>query len=195
MYKIIPIIANAIPIINGVSNASPTKWSNKNPIAPPGIVASTKYQNIFPSVVFSFFTTKLNPPLNNCNQSLKKNIPIASNVPKCRATSNPANAVTNSSDLVTDSLGYKTRLITYNDIETAADLEIVPDPTRTIYRISNNEDWLYGENYSYWTMTSSADLISRVGAVYSGGIINPDYPVTALDNTVRPVITISKDAL
>ena len=81
MYKTIPITINAIPIIIGVVNASPTNLSNTNPIAPPGIVASTIYQNIFPSNVFSFFTTLLNPPTINFIQSLKKNKTIASNVP------------------------------------------------------------------------------------------------------------------
>ena len=45
------------------------------------------YQNILPSTVFSFFIAKLKPPFIKPNQSLKKNIPIASNVPKWSATS------------------------------------------------------------------------------------------------------------
>ena len=55
---------------------------------PAGIVDITKYQNIFPSVVFSFFTACLYPPTNSLIQSLKKNITIASNVPICSAKSN-----------------------------------------------------------------------------------------------------------
>ena len=62
--------------------------SNINPIIPPGIVAITMYQNSLPSVLFSFFTATLNPPFISSIQSLKKNIPIANNVPKCNATSN-----------------------------------------------------------------------------------------------------------
>lgn len=58
-----------------------------NPIIPPGNVAKTIYQNILPSCVFSFLTTWLNPPFIRFTQSLKKNIPIAKSVPKCKATS------------------------------------------------------------------------------------------------------------
>ena len=47
---------------------------------PPGIVARTMYQNIFPSVDDFFVVTYSNPPFINCNQSLKKNNPIANNV-------------------------------------------------------------------------------------------------------------------
>ena len=104
------------------------------------------------------------------------------------------NQYTNHNDLVKDSTGYKSRLITFNDIENVADLEIVPDPTRTIYRISNNEAWLYSENYWYWTMTSSTDFISDIVIVESGGKIRNDMSVTGLI-TVRPVINISKSAL
>ena len=46
------------------------------------------YQNSFPSVDFSFFTTCLYPPFIRFTQSLKKNKTIANNVPICSATSN-----------------------------------------------------------------------------------------------------------
>ena len=100
IYKIIPIAINAIAIIIGVSNLLPTNLSNIKPIIPPGIVAITRYQNIFPSKLFSFFTACLYPPFISSNQSLKKNITIAKSVPKCRATSNPSKFMLNNSELV-----------------------------------------------------------------------------------------------
>ena len=54
---------------------------------PVGIVTATMYQKILPSVDFFFFTTCSYPPFNRPIQSLKKNIVIASNVPRCNATS------------------------------------------------------------------------------------------------------------
>ena len=54
---------------------------------PVGIVLSTMYQNILPSVDFSFFTSCLYPPLISFTQSLKKNTSIANKVPICSATS------------------------------------------------------------------------------------------------------------
>ena len=62
IYSIIPITINVMAIINiSTFKLSPTNFSDilsntKLNIAA-GIVAITKYQNIFPSVVFSFFTT------------------------------------------------------------------------------------------------------------------------------------------
>ena len=77
-----PIIINAIAIIIGLFKNPEQKWSNKNPIIPPGIVARTMYQNILPCTVFSFFVTYKKPPFISSIQSLKKYITIASNVPK-----------------------------------------------------------------------------------------------------------------
>ena len=92
IYNTIPITINAIAIIIGIFKAFWQKWSNKKPIAPPGIVASTMYQNIRPWTVFSFFTAYLYPPFISSIQSLKNTITIASKVPKCNATSNPEKA-------------------------------------------------------------------------------------------------------
>ena len=92
-YRTIPIIINAIDIII-ISKFKlfpiilSTILSNIKLNIPAGTVAITKYQNIFPSVVFSFFTTCLYPPAINLIQSLKKYTIIASNVPICKATSN-----------------------------------------------------------------------------------------------------------
>ena len=46
------------------------------------------YQNILPSIESSFLNTWFHPPFIRFIQSLKKNIHIASNVPKCSAISN-----------------------------------------------------------------------------------------------------------
>lgn len=100
MYKIIPITIRAIAMMSGFSSAFPANLSNISPIMPPGIVAMTIYQNIFPSKLFFFFTTCSKPPLISCIQSLKKKMPMASSVPKCSATSNPSKAKLNASDCV-----------------------------------------------------------------------------------------------
>ena len=91
MYNIIPITINAIAINNisipNFSHIISENLSNTKLKIPVGIVAITMYQNIFPSVDFSFFMAWLYPPFISAIQSLKKNKVIASNVPKCNATS------------------------------------------------------------------------------------------------------------
>ena len=62
--------------------------SSKNPTIAAGIVATTKYQNIFPLVVFFLFFISLMAPINKFHQSLKKITSTAIIVPKWRATSN-----------------------------------------------------------------------------------------------------------
>ena len=91
MYKTIPNIISAAAIniisIPNFSQITSENLSNTKLTIPVGIVTATMYQNILPSVDFFFFITWLYPPFINPNQSLKKNIVIANNVPKCNAMS------------------------------------------------------------------------------------------------------------
>ena len=91
MYKTIPNTISAIPINNisipNFSQIVSENLSNNKLTIPVGIVTATMYQNIFPSVDFFFFTTCSYPPFISPNQSLKKKIVIANNVPKCNAIS------------------------------------------------------------------------------------------------------------
>ena len=82
-----PITISAKPIIIWFVKKSPQNLSSTNPIIPPGIVAYTRYQNIFPSKESSFLKTFLYTPTKSFTQSLKKNIAIASNVPAWSAKS------------------------------------------------------------------------------------------------------------
>ena len=61
--------------------------SSNSPTKAAGIVATTKYQNIFPFVVFFFVFISLMAPINRFHQSLKKNTNTAIIVPKWSATS------------------------------------------------------------------------------------------------------------
>ena len=60
---------------------------------PAGIVAITRYQNIFPSIDFSFLKVCLYPPFIRATQSLKKKMTNARRVPICNATSMPSDSI------------------------------------------------------------------------------------------------------
>lgn len=101
----------------------------------------------------------------------------------------------NISDLAEDSLGYKTRLLTLEDLTNNLGIELNRS-TPTAYQIVQTEDtpaWVIGENYSYWTMTTNADTtdnvwrVSEDGRVYSNNVDN--------SAVVRPVINLKKDAI
>ena len=87
-YNMIPITANAIAITITFSLIGAVKPSNNNPIIAAGMEPATIYQNIFPSCfkllkdILPSLPLKRKHSLNIAMKSLKKYIPIASNVPK-----------------------------------------------------------------------------------------------------------------
>ena len=85
-----------------------------------------------------------------------------------------------SSDLTEDSLGYKTRLITHDEL--INNLEYTPS-------------WVYNSKYRYWTMSPYNTSASRIWCVdYNGDVCN--HKVSDYGNgVVRPVVTLLKSAL
>ena len=101
----------------------------------------------------------------------------------------------------TDKVGSKlqeARLLTLDDM--MDDLGIEMNRTNpTTYQIVQTEDtpqWVFGENYYYWTMTPNTDKDIDVWYVNSrsSGLVYSNY-VRGYDNAVRPVITISKSEI
>ena len=100
------------------------------------------------------------------------------------------------SDLKADSLGYKARLLTYEELITS--LGYNPPAENTNYMNLNTEDtpsWVYNSNYYYWTMSSSSNKNDEVWAVNAYGSIEYGLVWYNFGYVVRPVITISKSVL
>ena len=105
-------------------------------------------------------------------------------------------------DLKEDNLGYKTRLLTLDELITNLAVVLNGGATTEQYIMSENTpSWVYNENYAYWTMSVSGDSSSRVWYVSDYGNV-VDYDVydgsTYYDSNggvVRPVVTIFKSAI
>ena len=100
------------------------------------------------------------------------------------------------SDLKADSLGYKARLLTYEEL--IISLGYNPPAENTNYMNLNTEDtpsWVYNSNYYYWTMSSSSNKNDEVWAVNAYGSIEYGLVWYNFGYVVRPVITISKSVL
>ena len=99
-----------------------------------------------------------------------------------------------STDLTKDSLGNKTRLLTFEDLinnlgYSIKDGEVNCPPTPDV-----TPSWVYNDQYYYWTMsqyessTSSVWLVDYSGYVRSGTADN-------IEGAVRPVITLLKSSI
>ena len=107
-----------------------------------------------------------------------------------------ANAKLTISDLKEDSLGYKTRLITYNELINNLGYAFEQVCTADCYQttiIDNVPTWVYNDNYAYWTMSAYEDSDLSVWRVQSNGGLS-EFGV-ANSNIVRPVITLLKSAI
>ena len=98
--------------------------------------------------------------------------------------------------LKADTLGYKARLLTYEELTTT--LGYTPaakDVTSMNLNSENTPSWVYNSNYYYWTMSPYQDEASRVWDINYTGDAGADeiYPHYAC--VVRPVVTFSKSAL
>ena len=108
----------------------------------------------------------------------------------------------NPNDLVSDSMGYKSRLITKDEVISMCELdEYQATPSNTDIRCITKYDWIFNTDIIYWTMTPYGDSTYEVYAI-------KDYNIASLYNSrdnkgsiysskegIRPVITISKSAL
>lgn len=107
-----------------------------------------------------------------------------------------ANDKFNDGVLKTDTLGYKARLLTYEELTTT--LGYTPaakDVTIMNLNSENTPSWVYNSNYHYWTMSPYQDEASRVWSIYNYGGVHAYGVWDFYDYVVRPVVTFSKSAL
>ena len=112
-----------------------------------------------------------------------------------------SNALLNQDDLKEDSYGYKARLITAEEIVTHLGYNM-PYPGEATFPSENGEtpDWVYNENYWYWTMSHPQDNLEYVWYMDEDGDFTDKivYGVRG-DNdnfgVARPVITLLKSAI
>ena len=98
--------------------------------------------------------------------------------------------------LKTDSLGYKARLLTYEELTTT--LGYTPaaqDATSMSLNSDDTPSWVYNSNYSYWTMIPYQDEASRVWDIGDNGNVYANLFYNNYNLVVRPVVTFSKSAL
>ena len=105
----------------------------------------------------------------------------------------------NASDLTEDNLGYKTRLLTFEDLTNNLGYEREGGATYIDLNTENTPSWVYNNNYWYWTISTYDDSKSGVWSVYNdsnpngngigSGAVSYDF------GTVRPVITLLKSAI
>ena len=102
----------------------------------------------------------------------------------------------NASDLIEDSLGYKTRLLTYEELmnnlgysnSTWNGTYLKADPEYTPF-------WVYFNGCWYWTMSTVEDSDFYVWYIYDDGLVNQYRTIQTGEGMVRPVITLSKSAI
>ena len=101
----------------------------------------------------------------------------------------------NSNDLAEDSLGYKARLLTHEELVNNLGYIDSLDTSKTTAS-SNGEtpSWVYNEKYDYWTMSQYGDFASLVwGVNYSDSVYG--HGVYSSNEVVRPVVTLLKSAI
>ena len=99
------------------------------------------------------------------------------------------------SDLKEDSLGYKARLLTIDELTTNLGYE--KTNSSTLYPSTNGDttpSWVYNSNYYYWTMSQYEDSTLRMWSVNNIGDVYTNY-VFDISGVVRPVVTLLKSAL
>ena len=98
-------------------------------------------------------------------------------------------------DLTEDSLGYKVRLLTFEELTTNLGYA---QTTSSVGPSSNGEtpSWVYNGKYYYWTMSQYNDSASDVWYVTTDGdLSHHSYYVYDGNEAVRPVVTLLKSAL
>ena len=95
-------------------------------------------------------------------------------------------------DLTEDILGYKTRLLTVEELTTNLGYMYVERETSSGYdKSSDTPIWVYNSNYRYWTMNQYKDSVSSVWLVsYDGDAYNGN--VYFQNEVIRPVVTLLK---
>ncbi len=107
-----------------------------------------------------------------------------------------ANDKLTQSDLVGDKLGYKVRLLTYEELTTSLGYEpAAKDVTSINLNNENTPSWVYNSSYFYWTMSPYQDEASRVWGIDNFGYVHAFRIWFIYRGVVRPVVTFSKSAL
>ena len=110
------------------------------------------------------------------------------------------NAKLTASDLKEDSLGYKARLLTIEELTNNFGYENADEFDRFAPSTEDTPLWLYNSRYEYWTMSESDFSTTYVYYVGDTGFISRErvnyyYASFREALVVRPVITLSKDAI
>jgi len=108
-----------------------------------------------------------------------------------------ANDKLTDTDLKADKLGYKARLLTYEELTTTLGYTPAAKDVTTIKLNSENTPgWVYNSNYSYWTMSPYQGEARRVWCINHHGYVYADIIWSNYSlYVVRPVVTFSKSAL
>ena len=112
------------------------------------------------------------------------------------------NNYTNLNDIVEDSMGYKSRLITKDEIMSMCELdEYQATPSNTDIRCIPQYEWIFIPETWYWTMTPYQDSTESVWTIWNYDIASMynSYSNTGTiyssSGGIRPVITVNKSAL
>ena len=98
------------------------------------------------------------------------------------------------SELKEDSLGYKVRLITFDELTTNLGYSLKTGDTSYTATADVTPSWVYNSNYWYWTMSQSEDSTSSVWRVDGYGRLS-NGSVYYNAGVVRPVINLLKSAI
>ena len=108
-----------------------------------------------------------------------------------------ANDKLTDTDLKADALGYKARLLTYEELTTT--LGYTPaakDVTGMSLNSESTPSWVYNNNNYYCTMSPFQDEANRVWVIDADGAANARNVWDIFSSyVVRPVVTFSKSAL
>ena len=100
------------------------------------------------------------------------------------------------SDLKEDSLGYKARLITLEELQNNLGYaQLQSGDTFISYDSSNSPSWIYNSNYLYWTMSPYEYFALNVWCVYGDGFLYHNFVGNGRLGVVRPVVTLLKSAI
>ena len=98
---------------------------------------------------------------------------------------------TDESDLIFDDIGYKARLISYEDLTNYLGYKNKNENTIFPSSDGNTPNWVYDDNYQYWTMSPYRDSTRHVWGISTNGNFN-DFEGQAMIIAIRPVITLKK---
>ena len=101
----------------------------------------------------------------------------------------------NVNDLTKDSLGYKARLLTYEELTTNLGYKLDEGSTYMKLNTETTPSWVYNEKYYYWTMSAKDYSDSIVWYVGSDGNVYSNSVYMGYYVSVRPVITLYKSAI